>query len=202
MSIDSFKFLFVDKFTKSVANNLGLLESPGSGHQSVASGSRRSGSHLSCDRHNSGSESDRDMEDVDAGSQCSSRHDQREKLVSLPRSQARASGIGQGGYAEERPRSPPVPGDQVPKGPEGQEALYSRSGKNPIEGITDKRKHKAYLEVFNALTGHPKKHDPAHVKLRETGRAIAQRMFHPPEAERWPTKEANIFHEQTSYSYS
>ena len=124
VSIDSFKFLFVDKFTMSVANNLGLLESPGSGHQSVASGSRRSGSHLSCDRHNSGSESDRDMEDVDAGSQCSSRHDQREKLVSLPRSQARASGIGQGGYAEERPRSPPVPGDQVPKGPEVQEVLY------------------------------------------------------------------------------
>ena len=124
-SIDSVKFLFSHKFTISVANNLGLLESPGSGHQSVASGSRRSGSHLSCDRHNSGSESDRDMEDVDAGSQCSSRYDQRHELVSPPRSQASASGICQGGHVEERPRSPSVPGDQVPKGPEGQEALYS-----------------------------------------------------------------------------
>ena len=52
----------------SVANDLGLLERPGSGHQSVASGSRRSRSHLSCGHHNSGSESDRGMENVDDGS--------------------------------------------------------------------------------------------------------------------------------------
>ena len=37
------------------------------------------------------------------------------------------------------------------------------------------------------------KHDPAHVKLREMGWAMAQRVFHPQEAERWPTKDANTF---------
>ena len=87
----------------SVANDLGLLESIGSGHRSVASGSRRPRSHLSCGRHNSGSESDRGMEDDNAGSQHSSRHDWRDELVSPPRSQAGTSGIGQGGQAEERP---------------------------------------------------------------------------------------------------
>ena len=39
--------------------------------------------------------------------------------------------------------------------------------------------------------GHPKKCDPAHIKLRETAWAIAQRVFHPQEA--WPTKDANAF---------
>ena len=66
--IDSVKFLFSDKFTMSVANNLELLSSPGSGHQSEGSGSRRSGSHPSRDCHNSGSGSDREMEDVDVTS--------------------------------------------------------------------------------------------------------------------------------------
>ena len=125
MCIDSVKFLFSDKFTMSVGNDLELLSRPGLGHQSVASGSRRSGSCLSHDRHNSGSESDRGMEDVNVGSQHSSRYDQRNELVSSPRSQAGTSGIGQGGHAEVRPWSPPVPGDQVPKGTETQEALYS-----------------------------------------------------------------------------
>ena len=61
--IDSVKFLFSDKFTISVVNDLGILEmSPGLGCQSVASGSRRSGSHFNCDLHNSGSESERGME--------------------------------------------------------------------------------------------------------------------------------------------
>ena len=91
--------------------------SPGLGCQSVASGSRRSGSCLSRDRHNSRSESDRGMEDDNVGSQHSCRHHRRDKLVSPPRSQAGASGIGQGGDAEEIPRSPPVPRDQVTKGP-------------------------------------------------------------------------------------
>ena len=39
--------------------------------------------------------------------------------------------------------------------------------------------------------GPPKKYDPAHVKLRETGWAMAQRVFHPQEV--WPTKDANAF---------
>ena len=101
MCVDSVKFLFSDKFkmsTRSVANNLGHLEmSPGLGHQSVASGSRRSGSHHSCDCHNSRSGSDRYMEDVDDGSQCSFRHNRIEELDSPPRSLAVNSGISQGG---------------------------------------------------------------------------------------------------------
>ena len=55
------------------------------------------------------------------------------------------------------------------------------------------KKHKANMDLFNAFIGHPKKHDPSHVKLLEAGWAMAKRVFHPPEAERWPTKEANTF---------
>ena len=32
-----------------------------------------------------------------------------------------------------------------------------------------------------------------HIKLCEAGLAIAKRVFHPLEAERWPTAEANAF---------
>ena len=39
--------------------------------------------------------------------------------------------------------------------------------------------------------GPPKKHDPTHVKLREMGWAIAQRVFYPPNV--WLTKDANTF---------
>ena len=57
----------------------------------------------------------------------------------------------------------------------------------------DSRKHKAHTEVFNAFIGHLKKCDPSHVKLKETDWAMAKRVFHPPEAEGWPTKEAFAF---------
>ena len=52
-----------------------------------------------------------------------------------------------------------------------------------FESIVDSRKHKANIEVFNAFIGHPKKRDPSHVKLKETGWDMAT----------WPTKEANTF---------
>ena len=42
-----------------------------------------------------------------------------------------------------------------------------------------------------AFLGPPKKHDPTHVKLREMGWAMAQRVFHPPDV--WLTKDANAF---------
>ena len=57
----------------------------------------------------------------------------------------------------------------------------------------DSRKHKANQEVYTAFIGHSRKHDPSHVKLQEAGRAMAKRVFHPLEAERWPTREANAF---------
>ena len=60
-----------------------------------------------------------------------------------------------------------------------------------MKSIRDMRKHKACSDVFAAFAGPPKKHDPAHFKLREMGWAMAQRVFHPQEAERWPTKDAN-----------
>ena len=101
------------------------------------------------------------------------------------------TGINQGGQAKERPQDPPVPGDKVSKGGEGQDALKSHS--DPFECIVDSRKCKANIEVFNAFIGQPQKHDPSHIKLKETGWAMAKRVFHLPEAEIWPTKEANAF---------
>ena len=86
----------------SVANNLDLLSSPSSGCQSLTSWSRRSRSHHSRDRHNSGSESDRDMEDGDDGSHHSFRHNRIEELVDYPpRSLVGIAGLGQGGQAED-----------------------------------------------------------------------------------------------------
>ena len=60
-------------------------------------------------------------------------------------------------------------------------------------GVKDAKKHKAGLEVFTAFISHPKKHDPAHVQLGETGWAMAKQVFHPQDADKWPTKEANAF---------
>ena len=55
------------------------------------------------------------------------------------------------------------------------------------------KKRKADMDVFHAFIGHPRKRDPSHVKLLEAGWAMAKRVFHPREAERLPTKEANAF---------
>ena len=62
---------------------------------------------------------------------------------------------------------------------------------NPIEAIRNSKKHKASSQAFAAFSGPPKKHDPTHVKLREMGWAMAQRVFHPPDI--WLTKDANAF---------
>ena len=53
------------------------------------------------------------------------------------------------------------------------------------------RKRKAASEVFSAFLGPPKKRDPSHVKLREMGWAMTQRVFHPTDV--WLTKDANAF---------
>ena len=55
------------------------------------------------------------------------------------------------------------------------------------------KKRKDHMEVFSAFTGRPKGNYPKHVKLGEAGLAMAKRVFHPPEATRWPTAEANAF---------
>ena len=73
----------------------------------------------------------------------------------------------------------------MPKGPEDK-TLYSQCGVIPIDSIINVKKRKACSDIFPAFVGPPKKLDPAHVKLRETGWTMAQRVFHPKEA--WPTK--------------
>ena len=98
--------------------------------------------------------------------------------------------FSQGDSAERRSQvslGPRVPETTGQKG----RALYSRSGANPIESIKDTRQCKACADVFAAFSGPPKKRDPTHVKLGETGWAMAQRVFNPQEV--WPTKDANTF---------
>ena len=63
---------------------------------------------------------------------------------------------------------------------------------NPFDCLLP-RKRKAHMEVFSAFNGRPRGNDPMHIKLWEAGLAMAKRVFHPPEAERWPTAEANAF---------
>ena len=116
------------------------------------------------------------MEDGDdAGSHHPSRNSRIVELNSPPRSLAGNAGTNQGGQAEERPQVPPVPGDQVSKEPEGQETLKSHG--DLFEHIVDSRKCKADIEVFNAFIGHPKKHDPSHIKPKETGWAMAKSVL-------------------------
>ena len=166
---DSVKFLFSDKFTKSsIANEFDLLRSRGSDHQSMAQRSNGSRSHHSHDHHNSGSGSDRYMEDNDdgRGSHQPSRHSRILELNSPARSMARISGISSGDTTKKRFWVSLVPRDTVLRGLEDQETL---NPSDPFENIADSRKHKDYIEAFNAFVGHPKKHDPAHLKLNEAG---------------------------------
>ena len=50
-----------------------------------------------------------------------------------------------------------------------------------------------HSDVFDAFTGQPRGNDPNHVILRNAGLAMAKRVLHPPEAERWPSAEASAF---------
>ena len=58
-------------------------------------------------------------------------------------------------------------------------APYSQSGVNTIDSIRNSRNRKAFAKVLAPFSGPPKKGDLTHVKLRETGWAMAQRVFHP-----------------------
>ena len=62
---------------------------------------------------------------------------------------------------------------------------------NIKETIRNPKKRKASALVFATFSGPPKKCEPTHVKLRETGWAMAQRVFHPQKV--WLTKDANAF---------
>ena len=109
---------------------------------------------------------------------------------SPPRSHFGAAGTSQGDQSVRRPPSPPGPGDPVSRAPEG---IATLTPIDPFACIMNPKKHKANTDVFNAFIGHPKRSDPSHVKLLEAGWAMAKRVFHPPEADRWPTSEANPF---------
>ena len=103
---------------------------------------------------------------------------------------ASPSSFSQGDHAERSFQAPPGPRVPETTGQEGRR-LYSQSGANLKESIKNIRKHNASADVFAAFSGPPKKHDPSHVKLKKTGWAIAQRVFHPPEV--WPTVDGNMF---------
>ena len=83
-----------------------------------------------------------------------------------PRSQLGAAGTSQGDQSVRRPPGPPGPGDPVSKAPEG---IATLKPSDPFESILNPKKHKANMDMFNAFIGHPKKHDPSHIKLMEAG---------------------------------
>ena len=108
-----------------------------------------------------------------------------------PRNTLGAQGTSHGAQSVRRPPGPPGPQDPVPRTPEGIATLMPVG---PFASIRSPKKHKASLDVFHTFNGHPKGDDPDHVKLLEAGFAMAKRVFHPPEADRWPTpKSLDIF---------
>ena len=78
-----------------------------------------------------------------------------------------------------------------PKAPGRQGAPEVRPLGTP--GLTTKvsKKRKATDEIIEVFAGNPKKRDPSHIKLRETGWSMAQKVFQSSDA--WPTKDANAF---------
>ena len=97
----------------------------------------------------------------------------------------------QGDRFVRRPPGPPFQQDNLVD-LEAQRGIVALMPPDPFDCIPLK-KRKTYTEVFSAFTGQPKGNDPMHVKLGEAGLAMAKRVFHPPEATRWPTAEANAF---------
>ena len=59
--------------------------------------------------------------------------------------------------------------------------------------ISNVRMRKAHHEVFEAFTGRPRGNDPNHVTLGDAGMAMAKRVLHLSEIERWPSAEAHAF---------
>ena len=48
-------------------------------------------------------------------------------------------------------------------------------------------KCKVHSEVFEVFTGRPRGNNLNHIIIRDAGLAMAKRVLHPPEAERWPS---------------
>ena len=90
-----------------------------------------------------------------------------------------------------RPPGPPFQQDNIVV-PEAQRGIVALVPPDPFDCLPPK-KGETYTEVFSAFTGRPKGNDPMHIKLGEAGLTMAKRVFHRPEATRWPTAEANAF---------
>ena len=111
------------------------------------------------------------MEDGEAND--GSHHSRQEEVIEpSPMSPAGKSRTGSGDQEEKRSHNPKTSGDHGSTKSDGSRTLMSQN--DPFVGIKDAKKHKANLEVFTAFIGHPKKHDLAHVQLRETDRAMAK----------------------------
>ena len=143
-----------------------------------------------------GSESEESMED--GGANDGSHHSRQEEVIEPPpTSPAGKSRTGSGDQEEKRSHNPKTSGDHGSTKSDGSRTLKSQN--DPFVSIKDAKKHKNNLEAFTAFIGHPNKYDPAHVQLRETGWAMANQVFHPQNADKWPTMKAN---DQTSHSDS
>ena len=88
------------------------------------------------------------------------------------------------------------PGDQdeifsPPQVPDHQGAPEVRPSGTPGLATKVSKKRKATDEIIEVFAGPSKKRDPSHVKLREIGWSMAQKVFQSSDV--WPTKDANAF---------
>ena len=93
---------------------------------------------------------------------------------------------------------PSVRGPLRPPGPESVrsrtlEDTQTLKHADPFANIQNPRKRKLHTEVFDTFTRRPKGNDTNHVILGNAGLAMAKRVLHPPEAERWPSAEGSAF---------
>ena len=105
---------------------------------------------------------------------------------------------GEASPLRDQPTPPPIRRPLCPPGPESlssrsQEDTQTLRHADPFANIQNPRKCKVHSDVFDAFTGRPRGNDPNHVILGNAGLAMAKRVLHPPEAERWPSAEASAF---------
>merc|ERR1711895_10470 len=89
------------------------------------------------------------------------------------------------------PLRPPSPESLISS--RGREGISTLIHADPFATIVNPRKCKVHSEVFSVFTVWPRGNDPNHVILGDAGLAMAKRILHPPEAERWPSAEASAF---------
>ena len=121
------------------------------------------------DPFHEGSKSEESMEDGRAND--GSHHSRLEEVIKPPpMSPASKSRTGSGDQEKKRSHNPKTLGDNGSTKSDGLKTLKSHL----FVGMKDTKMHRANLEFFSAITRHPKKHDPAHVQLGETGWAMVK----------------------------